>query len=419
MGPVSSAGKGTPPGRKAKVAAKAVVQPTTTAKAKPLRDDDISSLPRKRGPGWRAEKSELTRQRLFEAAIRLVGEDGHAGATIRRITARARIAQGTFYNYFASQQDIVEQILPYLGERLLAYLDERLDASVDFVARQDSFMVAFDDFVRETPAFYRVVSEAEVFTPKAFRVYMANTLQWLTRRLASAPGLAGEASIDGQRLELVALMLLASANHINMRFGQWMGEDARIPSWAIETFGRFVQAGIGSLGGARPTAALPAAVPEQAAVAHVGAGHDDTAPADSFVKFTPRLSRHDGRLSYSAQSVQLDCRFQSLAPGHVILELDVDRRTLNSRGAVSGGTLSALAEIAAASAMADRAEEITAETIQLSCAMIRPALEGVLVAEARLENAGRHIRFCTVRVTLGSTDGPVVANATATMRVLE
>jgi uncharacterized protein (TIGR00369 family) len=397
-------------------------------------------LAKKRPPGWRVEKNVLTRQRLFEAAIHLVGEVGHSGATIHRITTRARIAHGTFYNYFTSQQDIFDQILPYLGGKMLAHLDERLDPADSFINRQDAFMVAFDDFVLETPGFYRVVAEGEVFAPKAFRIYIATTIEWLTRRFTADRHLASYGSIDPQRLEIVALMVIAATNYINMRFCDWMGEGTRIPGWAVETFHKFVQGGVMAVSGqtvraeaaaqsienGTPSRSGKAAKTAKAAgqaaarIAEQAVATVESAAPRGLVKFVPRSGPVDtGFVGYSAQSVQLEFRHTSLAQGHVVLELDIDRRTLNSRGTVAGGTLSALVEVAAATALADRAEQHSAETINLTCAMIRPAMEGVLVAEARMENAGRHIRFCTVRITLDTKDGPLIANATVTLRVIE
>ena len=63
----------------------------------------------------RAQKSVEARAALLQAAAEIVGEYGYADASITRITQRANLAQGTFYNYFASRQDIFDELLPVLG----------------------------------------------------------------------------------------------------------------------------------------------------------------------------------------------------------------------------------------------------------------------------------------------------------------
>lgn len=411
----------------------ATIKKTLSAQTKPRKKavPAVDSPTVLKPKGRREEKHELTRKRLFEATIQLVGDVGHAGTTIRSITSRARIAQGTFYNYFSSQQDIFDQILPYLGNKLLNYLDERFEKEANFIDRQDLFLVAFDDFLRETPAFYRVMTEAEVFAPKSYRLYIANTVDWFIRHFSDDPKQAELNILNRQQLEIVGLMVMASSHYINMRFGDWLGDTTRMPAWVVETFHNFVQGGISSVSGGLSTQAYTSdQIPDAALM--VRKSDPDLAkdannqaltegfPSQNFVKFTPHNVGNPAEISYSAQSIQIDCRLTPVSPGHVILELDIDRRTLNSRGVVAGGTLSVLIEMAAGAVMAyDRAEQVFGETIGLNCTMIRPAMEGVLVAEAKVENAGRNIRFVTVRVTLDHVGGPLIASGTATMRVME
>ena len=75
----------------------------------------------------RAERSEATRRALFHAAAEVVGEVGYGDALVSRITARANVAQGTFYNYFASRQDLFDQLLPSLGSSMLEFIQDRVD----------------------------------------------------------------------------------------------------------------------------------------------------------------------------------------------------------------------------------------------------------------------------------------------------
>src|SRR5215469_4346849 len=73
----------------------------------------------------RMEKHEDTRRRLFQAAIKVVGKYGYAGASVARITAEAGVAQGTFYLHFESRQVLLDQLLPAVGEEVSATVRER------------------------------------------------------------------------------------------------------------------------------------------------------------------------------------------------------------------------------------------------------------------------------------------------------
>jgi len=48
----------------------------------------------------RVERNAWTKQRIFEAATKVVGKHGYAEASVARITEEAGVAQGTFYNHF-------------------------------------------------------------------------------------------------------------------------------------------------------------------------------------------------------------------------------------------------------------------------------------------------------------------------------
>lgn len=362
----------------------------------------------------RAKKVEMTRQRLLDAAIRVVGSAGYSGVTVRKVTSRAGLAHGTFYNYFRSDQELFDQLLPHLGQQLFEYLDSRLEGAGSFLDNQDMILVATDEFIRDTPAFYRVMTEAEAFAPQAFRVYISNMVEWFIRNLYADETAKSLQLMDRQKLESLLLMVVASNHYLNMRFGEWMEDLPSVPGWAVETFGQFVRGGMLAVAGQAQT--LPTSPQVVETPPEAGSG-DDATP---YVKFTPRRTTPGEPTQHSAQSMQLDCRVKAVGSGHVQVELDIDRRTLNSRSAVSGGTLSALAEVSAGIAVShDTSAKLIGETVNITSTIIQAATEGTLLADARVENAGRNVRFATVRITLDTLSGPVIANASVIMRVID
>src|ERR1700740_3842781 len=84
----------------------------------------------------RAQKSEEARAALFQAAAEIVGEYGYADASITRITQRANLAHGTFYHYFASRQDIFDELLPVLGAQMMEHIRHRAVGGKTFLERE-------------------------------------------------------------------------------------------------------------------------------------------------------------------------------------------------------------------------------------------------------------------------------------------
>ncbi len=55
----------------------------------------------------RERKRQSTRQAIFDTAIRMFSEQGFNAPTIDQIAAVADVGKGTFYNYFASKEDLL------------------------------------------------------------------------------------------------------------------------------------------------------------------------------------------------------------------------------------------------------------------------------------------------------------------------
>lgn len=59
----------------------------------------------------RSRRREDTRQRLFEAAVALIAEQGFSATTVDDIALRAKVAKGTVYYNFKSKTELFEELL--------------------------------------------------------------------------------------------------------------------------------------------------------------------------------------------------------------------------------------------------------------------------------------------------------------------
>lgn len=95
-----------------------------------------------------AERRAATRQRLVDATVRCLVEDGYAGTTINRIVERAEVSHGASGHHFPSKaaliqaaaEELMRQAYRRWGAALLdvADADDRLDALIN-AAWQDVF----------------------------------------------------------------------------------------------------------------------------------------------------------------------------------------------------------------------------------------------------------------------------------------
>lgn len=73
-------------------------------------------------PQMRLPKRERTRRRLMRAALAVLATRGVAAATAQEIAAAAEVANGTFYNYFASREALFEALSAWLTESLCRHI---------------------------------------------------------------------------------------------------------------------------------------------------------------------------------------------------------------------------------------------------------------------------------------------------------
>lgn len=70
------------------------------------------------------EKHESNRQRILDAALQLFASEGVAESRVIDILQVAGLPKSTFYNYYASRDDILEDLFGRTADALVASLDE-------------------------------------------------------------------------------------------------------------------------------------------------------------------------------------------------------------------------------------------------------------------------------------------------------
>jgi AcrR family transcriptional regulator len=200
--------------------------------------------PAKRSKLSRAQKKEQIREALFAAAAKIVGEHGYSGAQVALITAEASVAQGTFYNYFASQQDLLNQLLPAIGQAMLAFIKEASADADDEIQREEKSFRAFFEFLKIHPDFYRILYEAEVFAPDAYQKHNEVVAQGYVRVLQRAMDRGQLRITEKRELEAIAQMLMGARHYLCMRFARRGKGSISLPEWVVDAYMTTVRGGI-------------------------------------------------------------------------------------------------------------------------------------------------------------------------------
>lgn len=191
----------------------------------------------------RAERSEQTLKALLDAAGEVVGELGYQHASITQITLRAGVAQGTFYNYFNSRQDLFDQLLPRMGREMLAYIQDNVDMSVSGAERERQRFAAYLHYLHENPGFYRVLYQAETLAPQAHRDHIDNVISGYVRSLKRGWDRGEMPVYDAEEIEAIAYILTAIRDYFSMRYGSQMCDEA-VTRKAIDTYTKVIRHGV-------------------------------------------------------------------------------------------------------------------------------------------------------------------------------
>ena len=188
------------------------------------------------------QKGALTRQRLLDAAEGVFAELGYHDASVVKITEAAGVAQGTFYLYFRSKQELFDELVRDLNRRVRRAMKAASSVGTTRVEAELLGFRAFFRFTAEHPALYRIIRQAEFVSPGSLRYHYerlsAGYVEGLTR--ASADGEVGP--VDP---EVTAWALMGMGELVGMRWILWEQRD-EMPERVVDELARIIACVLGS-----------------------------------------------------------------------------------------------------------------------------------------------------------------------------
>ena len=157
-------------------------------------------------------RRQATRQKLYEAAVTLIAEQGFSATTVDEIAERAGVAKGTVYYNFASKNDLFEELLRHGVGLLTASLQRAADEEE---ARGGSRVDALDamigpglDFIVRYPSFTQLYV-AELW--RTNRTWQDTLMVVRQEAVAVVEKVLGEAVAAGEVSDEIDVPLTASA----------------------------------------------------------------------------------------------------------------------------------------------------------------------------------------------------------------
>ncbi len=117
-----------------------------------------------------AERRERMRSRLVECALAVFAEKGVGASVIQDVIAAAEVSQGTFYNYFRTNEELLAAVAQELSNELLEGIERTVNRYEDPAARIAHGVRLYLYRARDFPLFARFITSA------AFHLASPNSL---------------------------------------------------------------------------------------------------------------------------------------------------------------------------------------------------------------------------------------------------
>jgi len=189
----------------------------------------------------RAEKSEDARRALIDAGTQVVSKYGYTDASISRITEKANLAQGTFYNYFETRQDLLDILPPNHGEIMRDHIRANLADAKNGADREAKRLEAFFTFFEQNKYGARLMNEAPTLAPKGYEAFYAGVKEGYLRALRASIGKGELSGFSEDELEPLVDILIAIRTGLAQRYLAPKPRDKRNQTALLATYRKLIE----------------------------------------------------------------------------------------------------------------------------------------------------------------------------------
>jgi AcrR family transcriptional regulator len=187
----------------------------------------------------RTERGRRTLRTILDAAAIEFGERGFHETSIVSITARARVALGSFYTYFDSKDAVFRALVRDMSARVGEVGAAAVLESPDALTGERAVIAAFIDFARGHTELYRIIDEAEFVDPASYRAHYEGAAARIQARLKAG---AAHGDLRDGISDVHAWAIMGMNVFLGLRYGVW-GND-RTPDEVAAMAGDLLKYGL-------------------------------------------------------------------------------------------------------------------------------------------------------------------------------
>jgi AcrR family transcriptional regulator len=131
----------------------------------------------------RTERGRRTMRALLDAAAIEFGTRGFHDSSVVSITARARVALGSFYTYFDSKEALFRALVSDMSAQVGRVGAAAAQGAQDTLDGERRVLASFIGFARQHQELYRIIDEAEFVDPATYRAHYEGAAARIGARL--------------------------------------------------------------------------------------------------------------------------------------------------------------------------------------------------------------------------------------------
>lgn len=175
------------------------------------------------------KKGLETRNKLLLAAEKVFAEKGYYEASIVNITQEANVANGTYYNYFATKKEIFDELIRDYNRDLRMSIKKAMKSVENHEEAQRAGFKAFFNWAKDRPDLYSIVQQAVVVDEEIYRWYYGKLATGFLKSLSAG---MNEGEFKALDQETVAYSLMSIGQFLGMRWIYW--EKSEVPEGVFE-----------------------------------------------------------------------------------------------------------------------------------------------------------------------------------------
>lgn len=175
------------------------------------------------------------------AVCHVVGRHGYKGASVARIAEEAGISQGHCYKFFASRDDILEEVVVWMMARFDEWAARKQSKAQTIFELEHINVNQMFSYQRKFPFFFKVLHDSEVETPSGWKRFADAGNDRLLECLRAAKARGEVAGYSDDQLTDVRRFL--SAVRRGMIFGSV--EDTLDSKRLLKTYDAFLKQALG------------------------------------------------------------------------------------------------------------------------------------------------------------------------------